>query len=143
VAKKGFIETPSLLGEYLFPRQSHRWILHEHNDVLYLVDKEKINFTVGYELTELIQEYLPKHSIGFKIMERTHPNLITIRIEWERDFKFVVNPTDPEILKYFTKAWKEAYASSFFPPKTYWQEVKDTCKALASIGTSVLKSKVF
>src|SRR2546423_7538746 len=58
VAKKGFIETPSLLGEYLFPKDSHKWILHEYKDILYLVDKAKINFNYGYDLGELIQLYL-------------------------------------------------------------------------------------
>ena len=56
-----------------FPRDSHKWILHEFKDILYLVDKSTINFKVGYDLGELIQLYLPTHSIGFKIMERTHP----------------------------------------------------------------------
>ncbi|MBC7902424.1 MAG: class I SAM-dependent methyltransferase, partial [Gemmatimonadaceae bacterium] len=59
VAKKGFIETPSLLGEYLFPRESHKWILHEVDNVLYLVDKKSINFSYGYDLGQLIQDYLP------------------------------------------------------------------------------------
>src|ERR1700716_505239 len=48
VAKKGYIEVPSLIGEYLFPRESHKWILHEYKDVLYLVDKKKLNFVYGY-----------------------------------------------------------------------------------------------
>ena len=82
VAKRGFIETPSLLGEYFFPRESHKWILHEYKDVLYLLDKKKINFSYQFDLGELFQTYLPTHSIGFKIMEKTHPNLITVRIEW-------------------------------------------------------------
>lgn len=141
VAKRGFMETPSLLGEYLFPRESHKWIIHELNDVLYLVDKQKINFIYGYDMGELIQDYLPTHSIGFKLLEKTHPNMITNRIEWEGDFKFVVNPTDPEILKYFTGKWKKEWADAFFPPKTKWQEFKDASNAFAGMVKSVIRSR--
>jgi SAM-dependent methyltransferase len=141
VAKRGFMETPSLLGEYLFPRESHKWIIHELNDVLYLVDKQKINFVYGYDMGELIQDYLPTHSIGFKLLEKTHPNMITNRIEWEGDFKFVVNPTDPEILKYFTGKWKKEWADAFFPPKTKWQEFKDASNAFAGMVKSVIRSR--
>ena len=142
VAKQGFLEVPSLLGEYLFPRESHKWIMHEIDNTLYLVDKSSINFQVGYDLTELTQMYLPKHSIGFKILERTHPNLITIRLEWKDDFKFVVNPTDPEILKYFSGKWQEDWAHVFFPPKTMWQEFKDAAGAMWHITKTSFQSKV-
>ncbi|MEJ7769482.1 MAG: class I SAM-dependent methyltransferase [Chitinophagaceae bacterium] len=141
VSKRGFIETPSLLGEYLSPRKSHKWILHELNDVLYLVDKSKINFNVSYDLGELTQLYLPTHSIGFKIMERTHPNLITIRIEWEHDFKFVMEPTDPEVLKYFTEAWKNEWADAFFPQKSIWQEFMDASAAFLDMTQSIVRSR--
>jgi SAM-dependent methyltransferase len=141
VAKRGFMETPSLLGEYFFPRESHKWIIHEMNDTTYLVDKKKINFLYGYDMGELIQDYLPKHSIGFKILEKTHPNLITNRVEWEGDFKCVVDPTDPEVLKYFTGKWKQEWADAFFPPKTKWQEFKDSSRAFYEMSRSVIRSK--
>ncbi len=141
VAKRGFMETPSLLGEYLFPRESHKWIIHEMNGITYLVDKKKINFVYGYDMGELIQDYLPKNSIGFKILEKTHPNMITNRVEWEGDFKFVVNPEDPEILKYFTGKWKTEWADAFFPPKTKAQELKDSARAFFGMTRSVLMNR--
>ena len=142
VAKRGYLETPSLLGEYLFPRDSHKWILHEHKDVLHLVDKKKLGFRVGYDIGELIQDYLPKHSIGFKMVERTHPNLVSIRIEWENDFNFTVEPTDPEVLKYFSGKWHDEWADDFFPPKTMLQEFRDATNAFFDIAKQVFKSKV-
>lgn len=142
VAKRGYIETPSLFGEHLFPRDSHRWILHEYKDILYLVDKSTINFRVGYDLGELIQLYLPTHSIGFKIMERTHPNLVTIRIEWENEFDFVVEPEDPEILTYFTTKWKLSWGDDFFPLKTIWQELSDASIAFLEIARKAFKNRL-
>lgn len=142
VAKKGFLEVPSLLGEYLFPRESHKWIMHEINNTLYLVEKNKIDFKVGYDLTELTQMYLPRHSIGFKILEKTHPNLITIRLEWKNEINFIINPTDPEILKFFSGKWLQEWSGDFFPPKSAWQEFKDTASAMWQITKTSFQSKV-
>ncbi len=142
VGKKGYLETPSLIGEYLFPRESHKWILHEHRNKLYLVEKNKLGFSSGYNITELIQDYLPTHSIGFKILERTHPNLMTVRIEWENDFDYEVEPTDPEITKFFKGKWSNEWADDFFPNKSMSQEFRDASVAFSEIIKSVFRSKI-
>lgn len=142
VARRGYIETPSLLGEYFAPRESHKWIINEFNDKLYLVDKKKMGFTYGYDMGKLIQQYLPTHSIGFKIMERTHPNLLTVRIEWEHDFNYEIEPQDPVVRQFFTGAWEPDWANKFFPPKSMGQEFKDAASAFINISRSVFKSKV-
>lgn len=142
VGKRGYIETPSLLGECLAPRESHKWILHEHNNKLYLVDKKKLGFVYGYYLGWLVQDFLPKNSIGFKITERTHPNLMTIRIEWESGFDYEIEPTDPEIRKYFSGEWKEEWGNDFFPPRTMGQEFSAAIAAFWDICKSVFRSKI-
>ncbi len=143
VGKAGYIETPSLLGEVLAPRESHKWILHEHRDCLYLADKTKLGFVGNaYYLGWLVQDYLPKHSIGFKIVERTHPNLMTVRIEWQKNFEYVVEPEDPEIRKYFTGEWKEEWADDFFPTRTLSQEFNASLAAMWDISKSVFRSKI-
>lgn len=142
VGKRGYMETPSLLGEYLFPKQSHKWILHEHKDVLYLVDKKKMNFNCSYDLGDLTLEYLPKNSIGYKILERTHPNLLTVRIEWENDFAYVIEPSDPEIRKFFSGKWELEWSDDFFPKRTKLQELREAAGAFYSISKSVLRSKI-
>jgi SAM-dependent methyltransferase len=142
VAKRGYIETPSLLGEYFAQKDSHKWILHEHEDVLYMVEKEKLNFNPRYDSGNLFHDYLPKHTIGYKILQRTHPNIETIRIEWEHNFNFVVNPEDPEILKFFTGPWSYHWNNSFFPPRTMRQEFIAAAGAMWDISKSVFKSKI-
>ena len=142
VAKRGYIEFPSIIGEYLVPKESHRWVMHEMNGTLYIVEKEKAQFQSPYDLGELIQEYLPKNSIGFKVVERTSPNLLTVRIEWDSSFDHVVEPTDPQIRQYFKGPWKLEWADAFFPEKSKWQELKDTSSAMGDILKSVFRSKV-
>ena len=141
VAKRGYMETPSLLGETLYARESHKWIIQEFNDILYMVDKKKINFHYGYDMVELLQGYLPTNSIGYKILERTHPNMFTNRVEWEDDFIYEINSEDPELLKYFNGPWKIEWANKFFPSKTKFQELKDSGRAFYEIFKSVLRSK--
>jgi len=142
VAKRGYIEMPSILGEYMAPRASHKWIINEFNDKVYLLDKTKLGFTYGYDVGELVQTYLPTHSIGFKIMERTHPNFMTVRLEWENDFAYEVEPSDPEIRKYFTGVWEPEWGDKFFPPKSMGAELKDALGALVEISRNVFRSKV-
>ncbi len=142
VAKRGYIEIPSLLGELLAQKDSHKWIMHEHDDVLYLVEKQKINFNPRYDTGNLVHDYLPKNSIGYKIMQRTHANIETIRIEWDRDFKYAIEPTDPEIRKYFLGPWQNAWSSHFFPVRSYSTELKETMAAIWDISKSVVRSKL-
>jgi ubiquinone/menaquinone biosynthesis C-methylase UbiE len=142
VGKKGYLETPSLIGEIISPRASHKWILHEENNKLYLLEKNKNNIKFGYNLGWLFEDYLYKNSLGFKILKKTHPNLFTIRIEWENYFDFEVEPTDPEIKKYFEGEWKEEWADSFFKKRTLFAEFIASSEALLEIFYSVWKSKI-
>ena len=109
---------------------------------MYLVDKKELDFTPGYYLGELFQEYLPKHSIGFKMTERTHPNIMTVRIEWENNFDYEIEPKDPEIRKYFMGGWKAEWADSFFPKRTMSQEFREAAVAFKEVCKGVINSKV-
>lgn len=143
VAKRGYLETPSFIGELLTTRDSHKWLINEFNNKLYLVDKAAVDFQVVYNVNCLFQIWLPKNSLGFKIVERTHPNLFTARIEWENDgFDYEVNPTDPEILKYFKVGWDDAWGDQFFPKRTMTQEFAESTRAFFQVIGSVIKSKL-
>jgi ubiquinone/menaquinone biosynthesis C-methylase UbiE len=40
VASGGYMETPSIIGEFLIPKESHRWILQEIDNKIVMYDKE-------------------------------------------------------------------------------------------------------
>jgi ubiquinone/menaquinone biosynthesis C-methylase UbiE len=42
VSKRGYIETPSLIGEFLFPKQSHKWVILFIDNKLIFYDKKKM-----------------------------------------------------------------------------------------------------
>ncbi len=142
VAKRGYIETPSLLGEHLFPKKSHKWVLLEVEGKVVLVDKERISFPTSFDFGDLYLEYLPKASIGYKIMERTHPNLHTMRVEWEGSFEFIINPEDKDILKYFEEPWTREMVLHYFPQRSLGQELAEATRAFTDICKSIIKSRV-
>jgi len=142
VAKRGFIEVPSLIGEHLFPKISHKWLILEIDNALVLVEKEKVGFKTMCDFGDFFLDYLPKRSIGYKILQRTHPYIETTRYEWENKIDYVINPTDPEILKYFTTPWNMDTINKFIPKKSLGSEVISMVTAMADIIRSMVKSKL-
>jgi SAM-dependent methyltransferase len=142
VAKRGYIETPSLLGEHLFHKNSHKWVLLELDNKLVLVDKARIGFPGMFDFGEIYQEYLPKNSLGYKIMERTHPNLHTVRIEWEGGFDYIVDPDDETLLRYFREPWTPEMVHTQFPQRSLGAELLDATRAFGDICKSIIKSRL-
>ncbi|MDB5007614.1 MAG: hypothetical protein JWP45_2007 [Mucilaginibacter sp.] len=142
VAKMGYMETPSLLGEYLAPKQSHRWLIQDIDNKLVLYDKEVINFKPWMDFGEVFLYYLPKISIGFKILERTHANILTVNYEWQDEIEILVNPEDPYYLNYFIKPWDEDMCDKFITRRSYGKEIMATMAAAFDIMRTVAKSKL-
>jgi ubiquinone/menaquinone biosynthesis C-methylase UbiE len=139
VARKGYIEVPSLIGEYLFPKESHQWVILEFDNKLVLVRKDKVFNKTKVDLGFLFLTYLQKTSIGYKMLSMSYPNLKTIRYEWNDHIDYVVDPDDQEIMKYFQGYWDEEMVKRFFPPRRKINEflhslaifIKITLKAAA------------
>jgi len=122
VGKRGYIEVPSLIGEYLFPKESHRWVILEIENKLVLVEKAKIWPEKSMDFGLLFLTWLPKYSAGYKILMNTHPNFMTIRYEWKDSIEIVVNPTEEKYMKYFTEAWNEDMINEFFVKRSKLME---------------------
>ena len=65
VGKAGYIETPSLLGEWLFPKKSHRWVVLNIGDKLFLYDKRRVPGNYANDYGELFLNYLPYQSLPY------------------------------------------------------------------------------
>jgi len=134
VAPKGYIETPSLIGEYLFPKESHKWLILELDNKLVLFDKEKYGFKTNLDPGFLFLTWLPKTSVAWKMLMQTHADLMTVRYQWKDEIEFEVNPDNPEYLKFFNAQWNEQMAKVFFPDKGKVKAFVDATKSLVSIG---------
>lgn len=142
VAKKGYIEVPSLIGEYLFPKEAHQWVILEFDNKLVLVKKAQVFNTTRVDLGYLFLTYLQKMSVGYKMLSMSYPNLKTIRYEWNDRIEYVINPTDPAILKYFEGYWDEQMVKMFFPPRTRMSELLHSLAIFMKISLkAVLRSR--
>jgi len=143
VAKKGYLETPSLIGEYLVPKASHRWVILEIDKQIVLYEKERINFSPFLDLGYIFNEYLPKQSLPFKLLQRTQPNLITVNYEWEEGIDFLVNPNDDYYVNFFVRTWGEDFCKHIFAQRPLLKEGSVTWNAFIKICRSVLKGRLF
>ena len=142
VAKMGYMETPSLMGEYLAPKQSHKWLLQDIDGKIVMYEKSLLNFTTWADFGEAFLYYLPKTSLGFKILERTHASIITMNYEWKDSIEILVNPDDPYYLNFFTKPWDESVCEKFIRKQSMIKEVRSTMVAMLDIMKSVSKGKL-
>lgn len=142
VAPRGYIETPSLIGCYLSPKKSHKWVLLDIDDKIVMYDKKLIDFDPPLDLAYMFLRYLPNHSIGWKIMQRTHHEIMTMNYEWEGNIDVLVNPEDDYYLKYFKGPWDKEFCDKFITHRSLRGEARASFLAFTDIVKSVYKSKV-
>lgn len=141
VASRGYLETPSLLGEFLFPKKSHKWIILEIDGKLVLFEKSKMPGNYGNDYGELFLNYLPYQSLVYKLLWLTEGDLMVNRYEWEGNIEFAVNPTDEYYQSFFTQAWDLEMVRKLYPPRKSNIEICKLCLALIYLAKSKLKCK--
>lgn len=92
VGKAGYIETPSLLGEWLFPKKSHRWVVLNIGDKLFLYDKRRVPGNYANDYGELVPELpaLPVAPLQTAALLRRGVAARTLRVE--RRYRFPDKP---------------------------------------------------
>lgn len=143
VASAGYLETPSIIGEYLMPKASHKWVLLEIDERIVMYEKQKIDFVTCPDLGFVFQKLLPKQSVGYKIMQRTHLNLTNVSYEWKDDLDVVINPESSYYLDFFTKPLGELACSRLFERRSLAEETRSALWAVGDMFRDIVKSKVF
>lgn len=141
VGKAGYLETPSLLGEHLIPKVSHKWLLLDIDDKIVIVNKERVNFNTSHDFGLLFLDYFQQNSLGYKILQRTHQQLFTVNYEWKDRIDYVLDPVDDHFLKYFLHAWDETLYKKIMPERGLKSEVLHAAGATFDIVRSVFKSR--
>lgn len=129
VGRAGYIETPSLIGEFLFPKASHRWVLLDIDDRIVLYEKSRMPHRFESDFGELFLNYLPYQSLPYKALWLTEGDLMSVRYEWKDEVDFIVNPTDGEYVAYFTQPWTREQVRRLFPPRGVMTELIRTLLA--------------
>jgi|SRR5690606_2227363 len=133
VGKRGYIETPSLIGEHLHPKESHKWVVLEIDSKLVLFEKTKINFHTSCDFGPLFLEYMLKHSIAFKLLDKQYPQLRKVQYEWIDKIDYVINPIDDDYYVNYLKKWDENMIKTIIPKKSRLQDLVGTIPALCNI----------
>lgn len=134
VARRGYLETPSLIGEYLFPKESHKWLVLEVDGKLVMVEKEKYWFQSNFDFGYLFLTWFQKISMPYKLLMKSQANFMTTRYEWEGEIDFEVNPTDPEVLKYFASPWDDQMVKQYFPSQPKHKEWASTLQGFFQLS---------
>lgn len=130
VAKRGYIETPSLIGEFLFPKASHKWVILEIDNKLVLFEKAKMLGNYMNNYGELFLNYLPYQSTLYRLLWMTEGNMMINRYEWKDSIEFIVNPEDNYYKSFFLEKWDRAMTEKIFPPRSLFQDTKMTINAI-------------
>jgi ubiquinone/menaquinone biosynthesis C-methylase UbiE len=142
VGKGGYLECPSLMGEFFIPKESHQWVCLDIDSKLVFVNKKRLGFNQTSDFGEVFLDYLPTSSLGFKIMQRTHPQLLTVNYEWKDKIEYIVDPPDEELQKYFKQPWSKQMYQRVVPPRSLAREYMAAMSAMLDIVRSVFRSKV-
>ncbi len=142
VAPRGYLETPSLLGEYLAPKESHRWLIMDIDDKIILYDKEKLGFKVSHDFGQLFLKYLPSNSLGFKLLLRSHPQIMTMNYQWKDNIDYLINPEDEHYLRFFTRPWEKDTANYLLKQRSMSGELKEAFTGTLAIMKDVFRHKV-
>ncbi|MFA7493824.1 MAG: class I SAM-dependent methyltransferase [Proteiniphilum sp.] len=142
VAKRGYMETPSLIGEFLFPKASHKWVILDIDTKLVLFEKSKMPGNYENNYGELFLNYLPYQSLPYKLLWLTEGNIMLNRYEWENDIDFIVNPEEDYYLSFFTRKWTREMTEKIFPRRSLSTEISHFSRALSHLVKSKIKSRL-
>lgn len=142
VAQGGYMETPSLIGEFLMPKESHKWVSLEIDEKIVLYEKEKVQFKAIHDYGYLFLDFLPRQSIGYKVMQKTHFNILSINYEWKDEVELIVNPDSSYYFDFFTKPWDEGICNKLLKYKSINEEFYSSLNAFLALCKNVFRSKI-
>lgn len=142
VGKSGYIETPSLLGEYLFPKKSHKWAILDIDGKLIMYEKANMPGNYENDYGELFLNYLPFQSLPYRLLWLTEGDIMLNRYEWQDNIELVVNPQEEYYQSFFTKKWDKQMVKKLYPPRTVPTEIRKVANALFFLIKNKIKSKM-
>lgn len=142
VSKRGYFETPSLIGEFLFPKESHKWAILDIDNKLVFFEKSKMSGNFLNNYGELFLNYLPFQSLPYKFLWLTEGDLMLNRYEWSDDIDFIVNPTDLYYSSFFTKKWTREMVEKVFPKRSLSNELRKIIFSIAHLIKVKVQSKI-
>ena len=136
--RRGFIEVPSLIGETLFPKKSHKWVIMEIDNKLVFYEKSRLKIgTPDFGGTFL--NYLPYQSIALQMFTWLYNQATVVRYEWKDGVEVLVNTTEEKYSKFFTQQGEDEMPFKIYPPKTNNKDVVRTAGVFLTMAKLKLK----
>jgi len=140
VAGMGYIETPSLIGEWLSPKKSHKWVILEIDDKIVMFEKERIIHRFESDFGDLFLNYLPYKSLLFRILTTSKQNFATVRHQWKGSVDLIVSPSDDsDYGRFFTEKWSIEMVQKIFPPESTCGEIGSILRSLTTFSFQKMK----
>lgn len=118
VGKRGYLEVPSLIGEFLAPKASHIWVSLEVDNRLVMMKKSDLGLTKAQlDFGKLFLAHMSDHFLAYKILIRQYPDLFTVRQQWKDKIEYQINPTNENIINLFKNPWNEMIIKERFEAK--------------------------
>lgn len=133
VGKRGYIETPSIIGESFFPKESHKWCIADIDGQLVLYEKSRMPGNYGNDYGEALLNYLPYVSLPYRLLNYTGDQIFFVRYEWKDSVDCIVNP-ESETADYFEKKWNRSMCEKIFPHRSVPSEICRMFKACLLIA---------
>jgi len=141
VAKRGYVEVPSLVGESLFPKESHKWLCLEINNKMVFYEKDRVkDFYPDFGRTFL--NNLPYQSIALWSFYICYPQANSVRYEWKDEIDHLINPEDTYYSSFFTDQWNDKMSKTIFPVHSKKDEFKIFFSSFAHILKIMIKRRV-
>ena len=116
VSKKGYIETPSLIGEILAPKKDHKWVVLNINNKLVFFEKDLMPYNFAMDMGDLFLNYLPYKSIAYRLFVMTRNNYQVTRMEWKHSIEYSINPSDEYLKSFFLEKLTPQMVEQILPP---------------------------
>jgi len=128
-----------LIGEYLFPKDSHSWVILEINNRICVVRKSDVFSKSNIDFGDLFLEILPRWSLAYKLVQATIPNIETVRYEWLNEIEYKVDNFSDQELIYFNSNWTFEMYKENLHLRTLKNEFVFVIKALVHLFISYLR----
>lgn len=126
VGKRGYVEVPSLIGEFLAPKAAHVWTALEVDGKLVMMKKSDLGLeTPQIDFGKLFLTHMSDNFLAYKILIRQYPDIFTVRQLWKDKIDYLVSPTDPYIVDLFKGSWKEQIIRERFRTKGKFRDTID------------------
>lgn len=141
VGERGYVEAPSLIGEHLIPKISHTWAILELDNKIVMMRIKDTGYIPKMDFGDLLLYFIAQKSIGFKILHKTYPNLLTVRYEWKDKIDYVIEPEDTELRSFFTTKWDMDKIAKVFKNKSKMEEILTASYAMLEIMIDFVKAR--